>query len=213
MAKQNISTGSSANDGTGDTLRSAAEKINENFAELYTRLGGDSNNLSTGISFSDSAVIFEGTTADNFETQLLASDPTKDNIITLPDSSGEVVITTAAQTVRRKTLGSLSFVGNDMTANGLVDSDATFIVGNKSTLLEVTLGDGGTHGETKYFANRDPGNMKITPNNFALGNSFILKQNAAIQCIWDSGDTGTIGGGKWFLLGFDSATTNFIIIN
>ena len=213
MAKQNISTGSSANDGTGDTLRSAAEKINENFAELYTRLGGDSNNLSTGISFSDSAVIFEGTTADNFETQLLAADPTKDNIITLPDSSGDVVITTAAQTVRRKTLGSLSFVGNDMTANGLADSDATFIVGNKSTLLEVTLGDGGTHGETKYFANRDPGNMKITPNNFALGNSFILKQNAAIQCIWDSGDTGTIGGGKWFLLGFDSATTNFIIIN
>ena len=37
MAKQVISTGSSANDGTGDTLRSAGTKINENFTELYNR--------------------------------------------------------------------------------------------------------------------------------------------------------------------------------
>ena len=37
MAKQVISTGSSANDGTGDTLRSAGTKINANFTELYDR--------------------------------------------------------------------------------------------------------------------------------------------------------------------------------
>ena len=55
--------------------------------------------------------------------------------------------------------------------------------------------------------------MKITPNSFALGNSFILRQNAAIQCIWDSGDINSVGTGKWFLLGFDSATSNRIIIN
>jgi hypothetical protein len=35
MAKQTIDTGVSANDGTGDTLRAAAGKINDNFDELY----------------------------------------------------------------------------------------------------------------------------------------------------------------------------------
>ena len=37
MVKQVISTGTTANDGTGDTLRSAGTKINENFTELYNR--------------------------------------------------------------------------------------------------------------------------------------------------------------------------------
>lgn len=35
MAKQVIGLGSSANDGTGDTLRAAGDKINDNFTELY----------------------------------------------------------------------------------------------------------------------------------------------------------------------------------
>jgi len=35
MAKQTINTGAAANDGTGDQLRSAFEKINNNFTELY----------------------------------------------------------------------------------------------------------------------------------------------------------------------------------
>tara|TARA_B100000925_G_scaffold182659_2_gene137947 strand:+ start:4771 stop:5262 length:492 start_codon:yes stop_codon:yes gene_type:complete len=39
MAKQVIATGSAANDGTGDTLRSAGTKINSNFTELYDMRG------------------------------------------------------------------------------------------------------------------------------------------------------------------------------
>jgi hypothetical protein len=35
MAQQNINIGSSANDGTGDPLRTAFDKINDNFDELY----------------------------------------------------------------------------------------------------------------------------------------------------------------------------------
>ena len=35
MAQQTINIGSSANDGTGDPLRTAFDKINDNFSELY----------------------------------------------------------------------------------------------------------------------------------------------------------------------------------
>lgn len=42
MAKSVIGVGSSANDGTGDTLRAAGIKINSNFSEIYTSLGNGS---------------------------------------------------------------------------------------------------------------------------------------------------------------------------
>ena len=38
MAQQTINIGSSANDGTGDPLRTAFDKINDNFSELYLSL-------------------------------------------------------------------------------------------------------------------------------------------------------------------------------
>ena len=39
MAKQTVGIGSAANDGTGDTLRAGADKINDNFTEIYNALG------------------------------------------------------------------------------------------------------------------------------------------------------------------------------
>ena len=41
MAKQVINTGTTANDGTGDPLRSAFDKVNDNFTELYDDDAGD----------------------------------------------------------------------------------------------------------------------------------------------------------------------------
>ena len=65
MTRQNIGIGSSANDGNGDTLRTAGSKINANFREIYTFLA-DSNNLSTQISLENDAVVFEGSSTDDF---------------------------------------------------------------------------------------------------------------------------------------------------
>lgn len=50
MAKLGISTGTSANDGTGDTLNQAGTKSNANFDEVYTYLGDGTNLGSTGTS-------------------------------------------------------------------------------------------------------------------------------------------------------------------
>ena len=106
MARQIIAVGSAGNDGTGDTLRSGAIKMNDNFEELYrdvSNLGilvSDSAgglNLE-GISFDQRSIVFIGvdspnsTPSDTNETFLNATEPTKDNTITLPDSSGTVAL-------------------------------------------------------------------------------------------------------------------------
>lgn len=48
MSRQILNTGGAANDGQGDTLRNASQKINDNFSELYTlvALGGGSGGVS-----------------------------------------------------------------------------------------------------------------------------------------------------------------------
>ena len=49
MSKQRINTGSGINTGTGDSLRDAMDKINNNFDELYDIIGQDSTGKSIDI--------------------------------------------------------------------------------------------------------------------------------------------------------------------
>jgi hypothetical protein len=196
MTRQNISTGTSANDGTGDTLRSAGTKINANFTELYTFLGGDADTLSSQLSIGSDGIIFEGSTADAFETTLKVTNPTQDNIITFPDSTGDVILTNTIQTLTNK---SVSFRTSTITANGTADATATYIICNKASGLAVTLGDGSHPGQLKIFTNKGAGTATITPTNFAGGTSFEIATNEGATCIWD--------GTNWFLVGNQSVTT------
>jgi hypothetical protein len=103
MAYQSLGLGSSANDGTGDDLRTGGDKINDNFVEIYTKLGTGTA-LTSGISADATTVtltspnineiIFEGSTADANETTLAVADPTADRTITLPDATGTVLLDT-----------------------------------------------------------------------------------------------------------------------
>jgi len=104
MTRENISTGSSANDGTGDTLRSAGTKINANFTELYTLLGGSANTLTSQVTLGSDAVIFEGSTPDGSETSLKVTDPTADRTITLPNATGTISLIDNTETLTNKTL-------------------------------------------------------------------------------------------------------------
>ena len=205
MTRQNISTGTSANDGTGDTLRAAGTKINANFTELYTFLGGNADNLSSQISLGSDGIIFEGSSADDFETTLKVANPTSsDKTITFPDATGNVILDTAAQTITNKTLGEVYFQSSEITANGTVSATATHIICNKGTALAIILGPGSTSGEFKIFTNKGAGIATITPTDgvssiFAGGTSFALAQNEGATCIWD--------GTNWFLVGNQSVTT------
>ena len=48
MARQSISVGSQANDGTGDSLRTGAQKVNSTLTEIYNELG-DGTDLAVSI--------------------------------------------------------------------------------------------------------------------------------------------------------------------
>lgn len=104
MTRQVLNRGTTANDGTGDTLRVAAQKINENFVELYRFLGDDSDVLAGKIQFDSDGIIFEGTSIDDFEIKLAAANATADRVLTLPDADGDFVLTTATQTLTNKTI-------------------------------------------------------------------------------------------------------------
>jgi len=199
MTRQNISIGSSANDGTGDTLRAAGTKINDTFREIYNKFGPDSNNLSSQISLEDSAVVFEGATADTHETRLMAENATADRLVRIPNASGTLVMDTLSQTITNKTLSEVSFESSTITSNGDCSDTTPFIICNKGSALAVGLNNGTTVGEYKIFTNKGAGVATITPDNFAGGTSFALAQNEGAMCIWD--------GSNWFLVGNQSVTT------
>ena len=205
MARQNISTGTNANDGTGDTLRSAGTKINANFAEVYAFLGGgDSSNLSSQITLEDSAVVFEGATANAHETRLMAEDATADRLVRIPKASGTLVMDTLSQTITNKTLGEISYQSSTLSANSspqTADPSATFIICARAdgAIMTVNLAAGTTTGEIKVFTNQAAGIVTVTPSSFAQGTSFKLDQHETAQCIWD--------GSNWLLMGTGATVT------
>jgi len=142
MTRQVLNRGTIANDGNGDTLRTAALKIEQNFIELYKFLGGDSDVLSTKMVFDSDGIVFEGTSIDDFEVKLKAANATADRILTLPDANGEFVLTTATQTLTNKTIASPTVSGLTLTDGGsnheysLVASD---IAANRNITLPVLL--------------------------------------------------------------------------
>ena len=53
----------------------------------------------SGLTLSDSSIIFEGDTANDFETTLTVTDPTADRTITFPNATGTVALTSDSITV------------------------------------------------------------------------------------------------------------------
>jgi hypothetical protein len=77
----------------------------------------------------DASIVFEGATTDDYETTLTVVDPTQDNTITMPNTTGTVVIATAVQTLTNKTLTSPTISGSPvitgLSSAGMSTSSAT----------------------------------------------------------------------------------------
>jgi hypothetical protein len=72
-----------------------------------------------------SSIVFEGSTADEFELTLAGGDPTADRTVSFPDAGGTVVIDTAAQTLTSKTLTSPAVSGLTITDGSIVVEGST----------------------------------------------------------------------------------------
>ena len=96
MAKQLIGIGSSANDGTGDNLRVGADKVNDNFNEIYTAIG-DGTTLTSGtfLTTTSTSVLTNKSIdlTDNTVTGTLAELNTAVSDATLVSTTGSVTLT------------------------------------------------------------------------------------------------------------------------
>ena len=86
------------------------------------------------------SLVFEGSTADGFETTLAVTDPTADNTITLPNSSGTVPLLSLAQTFTAAQRGTITALtdGTTITPDFAVTNNYSVTLGGNRTLANPT---------------------------------------------------------------------------
>ena len=102
----------------------------ESGTQTFTTTTTTESNIVTLNIQEDGKIVFEGATADAFETTLTVADPTADRTITLPNSTGTVVVTsdgTVATDLVSDTTpqlgGNLDINGNDIVSVSNADID------------------------------------------------------------------------------------------
>lgn len=86
------------------------------------------------------SLVFEGTTADGFETTLAVVDPTADNTITLPNATGTVPLLSLAQTFTAAQRGTITALtdGTTITPDFAVTNNYSVTLGGNRTLANPT---------------------------------------------------------------------------
>ena len=100
------------------------------------------NLFANGFTVTGASIVFEGATADDFETTLTVTDPTADRTITFPDATGTVALGQSVGTGDSVTFAALTTTGNvtvggNLTVNGSVTTinSTTITVDDKNLEL------------------------------------------------------------------------------
>jgi len=192
MAYQAIGRGTSANDGTGDDLRSGAGKLNANFVEIYTKLG-DGSTLSsdsfvtlTGSETLTNKTITGSLTGNATTATALAAavniagqafDGSGAITIASTDLSDAATLVTAASTttLTNKTLTAPILGGDVTTASG------NLIVDSATQIVEVKGDGSAVEGMIKLncHANSHGQTIKPQPHSAAVTNTSLLPDGAS----------------------------------
>jgi uncharacterized protein YqkB len=183
MANQIIGLGTVENDGTGDNLRVALDKVNDNFLEIYTLIG-DASSLTSGISATATVVTLTAPTISG----VVGGTITSATITTLTGTTfnaGTLALSAGSIT---DSSGAISFGNENLTTTGVVTAASVEISGNLNVggNLDVTgtvsfsdnnITDVGTLGVDSLFGDGDT-DTSIT---FSGSNVITFKANNANQ--------------------------------
>ena len=131
MARQEINIGTTANDGTGDPLRTAFDKINDNFVELYGT-DGDSNTLAGNLDINGHNII---------------SSRSNEDIRILPAGTGGVIasaVRIAGTTISSDDSTQITIAENIQTTGTLNVAGATTIGSTLAVGTSLALATGAT---------------------------------------------------------------------
>jgi len=204
MAREIINVGATANDGTGDGLRTAYIKCNDNFAELYGSsieptfiANGTSNvsvansaNVTISVAGSSDVVTFSGTETNISGNVTIATDLDVGNSLTITQDF---------------TIGDQLIVNGTIGSNLLPDTNATRYLGN-STLRyqEVNSVIIDASGNITAGGNISAGNVITTGTHAITGNLDAGNLGTSGQLV----ATGNVTGGNIITGGSVTATGN-----
>jgi hypothetical protein len=170
MAFQSIGLGSTADDGTGDTIRVGGDKINDNFTEIYTLLGTGTA-LTSGLSATSSVVTLAGPTvtgvasfADGSASAPSITNTGDTNTGVFFSAADEVAITTGG-TQRFKVTASGIEIADGGNIGSASDTDAMSISSGGVVAFSASLQvkNGATSaGFIEFFEDSDNGTNKAT---------------------------------------------------
>src|SRR6056300_1107516 len=149
MAKQIINRGTTANDGTGDNLREGANKVNDNFNEIYTAIG-DGTTVDGTIKFADDSSTI-ATISANGETLRVLGGSGIDTTISGNDltiaTDATVLSASQISTLTNKSiaLGSNTITGTTAEFNtALTDNDFATLTGTEALTNKTISGSSNT---------------------------------------------------------------------
>jgi hypothetical protein len=125
MAYQELEIGTVVNDGTGDTLPVAGDKINDNFLEIYTLIG-DGTSLTSGISATATVVTLTAPTISG----VVGGTQTSATITTLTGTTFNAGTLALAAGSITDSSGAISFGDENLTTTGVVTAASLDISGN-----------------------------------------------------------------------------------
>ena len=238
MAKQTINIGSSANDGTGSTLRAGGDLINDNFNEIYTAIG-DGSTLSpvtassthtftnktydlggTGNSFTGSLAEFNTALQGDSFVSLTGSETLTNKTLTTPtiaeiDATGDFTIDAVTDIVLDADGGDIFFKDAGTTFGSATNNSGNLIVkSGTTTALTFTGANVLAGGNLEVTGNLTVNGTTTTVNstNTTLDDNLLELNSGATS---NANDTGIImergSTGDNAIIAWDESADKFVV--